>query len=539
MHCLFCVNTVKHRYQTFGLAAALTLFFSTFAIPPQSVPAANINAASPALNDVLTAIALAANGDTVVVPAGTASWTSALDITKAITIQGATTVTGTRDNPTVTDATIIQDNIPRSNQLTAIIRATIPLGGTFRLTGFTFKAGSITQIADNGGVRLGGFSQAMRLDHCHFNQIYQNPNVSTSAESCVYGVVDHCVFDVGSNQSESFSIQHDAWGGSGVYGDGSWADDSYFGTNKFLFIEDCTFNRIGNGGGLDCYSGGRYVARYNRFNNMGTQAHGTETTRRHRSARAIEVYNNTFNWTWDSPHMGELRGGTLLYYNNSFIGSLRVEKGVSLACYRQYYPFWVWGGASGSNPFDKNDPTLYLSGTAASGSGQNTLVVSGANWTPNQWVGYTVTNLTQTLNSGSGQGWHGSSWIESNTGNTIYVKSDGNVDGPNVSFAAGDQFEIRKVLIALDQPGRGKGTMITGDTPTNPSWPNQALDPVYAWNNKRTDNSDVLIWSAEPTMQEGRDFYSNTPKPGYTPYTYPHPLTVLAPPTNLQIVAGP
>src|SRR5262249_15241744 len=51
-----------------------------------------INVASPSLADVRRAIASAADGDTVIVPAGTAAWTSALNITKGITIQGQTTV---------------------------------------------------------------------------------------------------------------------------------------------------------------------------------------------------------------------------------------------------------------------------------------------------------------------------------------------------------------------------------------------------------------------------------------------------------------
>jgi len=65
----------------------------------------------------------------------------------------------------------------------------------------------------------------------------------------------------------------------------------------------------------------------------------------------------------------------------------------------------------------------------------------------------------------------------------------------------------------LDQPGRGKGSLITADDPSasGVSWPNQALDPVYSWNNKRAaDGSNVDLVSAEPTIQEGRDFLNNT-----------------------------
>src|SRR5882724_7452022 len=66
--------------------------------------AATIKAASSSRADIGTAVAAAADGDTVTVPAGTASWTATLEVTKGITIQGATTITGSRDNPTVTDA---------------------------------------------------------------------------------------------------------------------------------------------------------------------------------------------------------------------------------------------------------------------------------------------------------------------------------------------------------------------------------------------------------------------------------------------------
>lgn len=77
---------------------------------------------------------------------------------------------------------------------------------------------------------------------------------------------------------------------------------------------------------------------------------------------------------------------------------------------------------------------------------------------------------------------------------------------------------------ALYQIGRGK---------------NQSLDPAYCWNNGK------IPGSGSSNVVDGRDFYSNTSRPGYSPYTYPHPLqsgstpTTLPAPSNTRVVASP
>jgi len=93
----------------------------------------------------------------------------------------------------------------------------------------------------------------------------------------------------------------------------------------------------------------------------------------------------------------------------------------------------------------------------------------------------------------------------------------------------------------LDAPGQGQSDLISGTTPTPATWPHQALAPVYAWNNTVNGSVSNLV-SNTSVVVENRDFY-NTPKPGYTPYTYPHPLTTspttspspLSAPTNLIV----
>src|SRR6266581_8328667 len=124
----------------------------------------------------------ALDGDTITLPAGTYSWTSRLNITKGITLQGATTIVGPSSNPTVIDATIIQDNTPRSGPSVGIIRAIMSPSQSFRLTGLTFEAGSSTTYADgNGAIHLlsqGNWpNTSMRVDHCHFKWLYQSKNI--------------------------------------------------------------------------------------------------------------------------------------------------------------------------------------------------------------------------------------------------------------------------------------------------------------------------------------------------------------------------
>ena len=98
--------------QVSAAAAFAILILSGFSAPrcPARVYDSDGSEAS-----VEACIRSAADGDIVTLPAGTFSWTSCLEITKSITLKGQTTIAGAgTSNPTVTDATIIQDNTPRS-----------------------------------------------------------------------------------------------------------------------------------------------------------------------------------------------------------------------------------------------------------------------------------------------------------------------------------------------------------------------------------------------------------------------------------------
>jgi PKD repeat protein/peptidoglycan/xylan/chitin deacetylase (PgdA/CDA1 family) len=71
----------------------------------------------------------------------------------------------------------------------------------------------------------------------------------------------------------------------------------------------------------------------------------------------------------------------------------------------------------------------------------------------------------------------------------------------------------------VDSIGRGQSI---GTSPNM----TQTTSPLYIWNNDLSATRTAIYSETSSTyVQENRDYYYNQgPKPGYTPYTYPHPL---------------
>jgi hypothetical protein len=205
------------------------------------------------------------------------------------------------------------------------------------------------------------------------------------------------------------------------------------------------------------------------------------------------------------------RGGTGVMFNNTIIGNWSSLSHV--ATYREFHSFGPWGACDGTSPYDVNDGTTYESGTHTASSNSSVLISSGKNWRVDQWVGYSVLNITKGISSA----------IVSNTVDTITYKND--PYSGNMTWDTGDRFEIRRAYPCIDQVGRSTGDLLSGyEAPSPQAWPNQALEPFYEWNNT-INGEDVDIISDSPHLIEGRDFISDTSRPGYTSYVYPHPLT--------------
>ena len=182
--------------------------------------------------------------------------------------------------------------------------------------------------------------------------------------------------------------------------------------------------------------------------------------------------------------------------------------------------FNPWGGADGTNHWDKNKSGApFYSGTAT-GGGNLSVTVSGAGWASNQWAGYSIKKSDGRF-----------SYINSNTADTI-IYQDSAGYGSNLSFVAGDRFVIKKVEQSIDQPGVGQSNLLSGDPPTRPANWNQVAEPCYMWGNINDGVPYNTYTVNQANMKQGVHYFNNTALPGYTQYVYPHPLVTGNPPPS-------
>jgi hypothetical protein len=495
--------------------------------------AAVINAASGSFSDVNIAVLKASPGDTVLIPAGTNSWTGTMVIS-GITLQGAGV-----------NSTVILDEtpIPPNGNGTPFLQIITTPAAVTRVTQIQFMHGNVNNIASNpndyaGNVIVNGGGSNWRIDNSEFN-LLTGKNILAYDDS--FGLIDHNIFMT----YNRIAVEVHGVG----FGDPDWAAPTQFGSANAVYVEDNYFSDANNFGAIDISNGGRLVFRHNTMFGSYINTHGTETSQRYRSDRYIEVYNNNFNWGGGQQYNNfftvcDIRGGSAVVFSNTAVGFWSM---VTLDYYRgtdndpNFLPYF---GATGLRGWDSNGPAL-LTGTASVTS--NALVVAGANWTSNQWVGCTVYNSNDQL----------CGLIGGNSANTIQIINS-RTASLQVKFNAGDPFVIHHIYPMLDQPGTGQSDLLSGDSP-NPVWLNEHVEPVYCWSNSLSLMYQVQTaapsraGTSYPNLIAGRDYINDVARPGYTPFTYPHPLTLLTngvvttnsivnvppPPTNAPPVLTP
>lgn len=285
-----------YMQQLLGLFATAFLFLSAL-----SLQATTYTAASASQADVSTAIGRATDGDTVQIPAGDATWSSTLTLTKAIALKGAGI-----------DKTFI-----RSSTNILFLKPARDL--SMRVSGIYFDLGAFSG-AEKSAIRTIGSTviNDLRIDHCGF----KGGSRTVFLEAVTYGVLDHCDFLNSDSDINPFMKGTD-------WGDTSWAMPILPGTISNFVVETNTFTR-NNSITADPnevvygQNGARICFRYNTVTQTATtralaamDAHGYHPSWGHGSV-FYEVYNNTYHCHY-TYRFCYLRGGTHLWHDNTFI----------------------------------------------------------------------------------------------------------------------------------------------------------------------------------------------------------------------------
>lgn len=502
----------------------LTIVLAGYTLAPGQSGAATINPATCSLTDVQGAVNSAAEDDTVLVPAGECTWASDLTIpvTKGLTLKGAGLCTGSpctwRGGPTI-------------HGTVAILAG---FGKTYRVTGISFDyvTNSFQQIRVRRADSREG-SHSVRIDNNRFNaRVY--------LDCWCWGVVDHNEWSTygrtylggGANTSVYTSIMvfenaADRSNGGGDGGYGSFKRDLTIGTAAAWYIEDNYFHWPSPAVGssvADSRSGGRQIFRHNTVINNTWGVHDARTGRE-RGTRQYEVYSNTFEYTASiQGALYNFGSGSGYIYNNRAKTPAFSVGGITMQNWRS-----VGNILPGGDPWGKN-----ANGTR---NGTSTFCLKGPPHNP--LISPTGCNAP-----------YAGPQVEMDGYGLLYNSSPASCSNTECGYPARDQI------------GAGKTDDTTGA---------QTIEPVYFSDNYyctgafgacnpeppasggtgvyMTPLVSSMVSCAFPTcvgsnrhIVDGRDYFSNTTYPGYTPYTYPHPLAAAGPltappqPTGLRIV---
>lgn len=433
------------------------------------------------VNNTLTACV---SGDTLVIPAGSSTWATTLNVTgKALTIQGAGQ-----------GLTNITDGTSAGN---GAIELTVSAATFVHLTGLSILSSGTTS-ANSGTLQIGATNPVgldevgFMVDHVTFNI---NSVVRGSTATGIYGVYADCNF-IPSVHGSVHAIDVLGCIPGNDPGYTPWSRPTALGTNKAVYVERCTFDYRLNDQGDDCidgYAGGRVVIRYNTFMDISQGFHGTDSGNS-RSMMSFEIYNNAYTNSQSGLRVLTIRGGTGVIYSNTY--AVTGAGGAWNATTIQYHR---------AAPADSNVSQWQHMGVSNWQLQSATLSANGAHIC-DVAGGFGFDNATNTT-----LGTFGGS-------NTTYF------DGLTTSTSTFNGTTVG------GYPGRDEPGWTTGPGPTG-----QTLYPIYIWLNSgfaRANNADTFMGGNVPdeaqlaaVVQANREYYESTVRPGYTAYTYPYPGT--------------
>jgi hypothetical protein len=419
-----------------------------------------VNAASCNVSDVQTAVNSAANGDTVVIPNGSCTWTGGISTAKQITIQGAT-VGGVTITDAAGSANLLSFTIGSSFHTTIANLRFMPGSGTGNYV--TVNGVGLTPLMHDMYFNLPNF----QLQHAVMwtvkgGVIWNTTFESTDLSSPVVGSDGGCLL-----------VKSDLpWNSPSTMG---MLDTT--GTNN-LYIEDSTFNAVGQCPDVD--DNGRVVIRHSKVIGSSGLTHGPSGAQ---GGRHVELYNNAFTYPDTTRVLNRyfwFRAGTAVITANSIQ--------------------WINGQS-------------YPNKTSFA------WIVEGARWS----VG----------GHGCATSWQ--AWHQVGSGASLTVQSTPYL---SASQSPSDVYQLPDPVYVWNNTGTGAGSAHYGTNNVDPAQDNcHTINPATG-----------LEFGTADFYKAGRDYFyddsqsaTSGARPGWVPYTYPHPLrgssstTGPAAPTNLNV----
>jgi len=270
-----------------------------------------ITAASPSFADVSAAVLEAKAGGTVIVPAGRATWSEPLVITKGVQLIGAgigqTVITSNYTAPDMAAYFTIH------NFLVSYVPSSPSANEPFRLSGFTFDVNNRCLGLYLCNSTITPINQ-VRIDHTEWVNVQNSPKrLAFHIYGTVYGVADNNVWTSGTMRFDGLDAA-------------TWNNLAFdFGTADNFYLEDNIIT-CNTGDYFYAEMGGRYCVRYNTID-ASIDANGYwplfdlhgDAPFAHHSVIGAEIYGNIINGGNYHIQLAADRGGKSLVFNNDIV----------------------------------------------------------------------------------------------------------------------------------------------------------------------------------------------------------------------------
>lgn len=417
----------------------------------------------------------AVNGDIIIIPTGSCTWTSGVTVPSNIGIQ----IIGGGSSATPTNSS--SNYLPDPSCLTTVITDSSSSGmftmtpqygnATTRISCIDFAPGSgysYPVVWVSGSCTSSGCPN-FRFDNTTWGNFTGGDDLNIFDD--VFGVADH---NENGTQAVLTNSDFTSWQGLGYNGDNSWQQPDTFGTNQAFYFENNTIDN--NGGAMNDtthfpYGGSRIVCRFNQGyigQNGFCYMHGTETGSRSRGGRQAEMYGNVLTCAYSGgcDAAGSFRSGVVRSFGNNFTTTDTLNSYVKFFLERLYRET-QWGLASGAGAYDQNasgssvhtdtissysSPTLNLStGGLTSGAYNFSASSPGSTY-------YVVVDTSNGTQAG----------ISSNTASGLTLSWTNTGFNGSVQFNSGDGIQI--MASKMYDGGTATGGSATSLTDSSKSW---------------------------------------------------------------------